>query len=145
MSITLISMIHILPYMMYLRLLVKILLQVMDLNMAFKTQKTSKNTRNSDFRKTHEIWFSRDISRSSAPNAPFFPLRILYYTTTDYSNLNLPSPALHTVHPSTWQPSCSPNDIYEEVWRRGRGASRRHNPPARREKHRHCPARRRVE
>ena len=40
--------------MMYLRLIVKILLPVMSLNMANKTQKTSMNTRNSDFRKNRE-------------------------------------------------------------------------------------------
>ena len=54
MSITLISMVYILPYIMYLRSLVKILLPVMDLNMAYKTKIALKNTRNSDFRKTRE-------------------------------------------------------------------------------------------
>ena len=48
-SITHISMFHILPYMMSLKLLVKFLLPVMDLNMAYKTQITLKITRNSDF------------------------------------------------------------------------------------------------
>ena len=47
-------MFHILPYMMYLKSLVKILLPVMDLNMANKIYKTSKYTGNSDFRKTRE-------------------------------------------------------------------------------------------
>ena len=51
MSITLISMIQILPYMIYFTFLVKILLPVMDLNISNKTQNASKNTRNSDFRK----------------------------------------------------------------------------------------------
>ena len=55
MSITLISMFHILPYMIYLKPLVKILLQIIDLNMAYKIQIISKNTRNNDFRKTREI------------------------------------------------------------------------------------------
>ena len=54
MSITLISMIHILPHMMYLTSLVKILLPVMDLNMSYKTKIASKNTRNSDFPKNRE-------------------------------------------------------------------------------------------
>ena len=49
MSITHISMLHILTYMMYLKLMVKILLQVMDLNMAYKLCKIVMNTRNSDF------------------------------------------------------------------------------------------------
>ena len=55
MCITHISMIHISPYMMYLTFVVKILLPVIDLNMANKTHKTSKNTRNSDFPKNLEI------------------------------------------------------------------------------------------
>ena len=65
---------------MYFISLVKILLPVMDLNMVYKTQITSKNIWNSDFRKNREIWFSCYISRSSAPYAPFSPLRtvILY-------------------------------------------------------------------
>ena len=44
-------MFHILPYMMYLKSKVKILLPVIDLNMTNKTHKTSKYTRNSDYRK----------------------------------------------------------------------------------------------
>ena len=49
---------RILPYMMYLTFLVKILLPVMDLNIFYKTYKTSKNTRNSDLPKNRKIWFS---------------------------------------------------------------------------------------
>ena len=86
-------MIHILPYMMYLTFLVKILLPVMDLNMAYKTHKTSKYTRNSDFLKNARNLISRDISHSSASYGPFFPLRTLYYTTFDHKYLYLPSPA----------------------------------------------------
>ena len=66
--------------------------------MIYKTHKTSKYTRNSYFPKNREIRFSRDISRSSAPYAPFFPLLTLTTITIDYNNLNVPSPALHTVH-----------------------------------------------
>ena len=54
MSITFISMIQILPHIMYLKTLVKILLPVMALNMDYKTHKTSKNTRNSDFPKNRK-------------------------------------------------------------------------------------------
>ena len=82
--------------MMFLKLLVKILLQVMDLNIAYKTHKTSKNTRNSDFRKMCEIRL-RDIFRSSTSYALFFPSTYsLYHITFVYNNLNLPSPVLHT-------------------------------------------------
>ena len=104
-SITHITMIHILPYMMYLNLLVKISLQVMDLNIAFKIHLTSKNTRNSDFRKTREIWFSSDISRSRAPYAPFFPLRtlILYDYRPQQPQPLLPRATHSSVH--SWQPS----------------------------------------
>ena len=86
--------------MMCLKLLVKILLQVMDLNMTNKTLKTSKRLRNSDFRKTREIRFcviSPLLARHTPPSLPFL---LLYYTTIDHNNLNLPSPALHTVSPS---------------------------------------------
>ena len=55
MSITRIYFSQMLTSMMCVKLLVKILLQVMDLNMNYKTQKTSQNTRNSDFRKNREI------------------------------------------------------------------------------------------
>ena len=71
MSITCISMIQILPCMMSLKLLVKILLQVMDLNMNYKIQSTPKNTRNSDFLKIREIRFWCFISCSSTPYALF--------------------------------------------------------------------------
>ena len=47
-------MFHILPYMMYFKCLVKILLPVMDLNMVYKTKITLKNTRNIDFTKNRE-------------------------------------------------------------------------------------------
>ena len=82
MSTTLISMIHNLTHNMSLSLLLKTLLLVMDLNMAYKMSKTSKNTRNIDFRKNHEKRFSCYISRSSAPYAPFFPLA--YLTLSNY-------------------------------------------------------------
>ena len=55
MSITYISIFHILPYMTYLTSFVKILLPVMDLNTAYKAHKTSKYIRNSDFLKNREI------------------------------------------------------------------------------------------
>ena len=41
--------------MMCVKLLVKILLLVVDLNMMYKIQITSKNTRNGDFSKNREI------------------------------------------------------------------------------------------
>ena len=75
---------------MCLKLLVKILLQVMDLNMTNKTLKTSKYTRNSDFRKTTEIRFA-EISRHTPSSLPYI---LFYYTTFDHNNLNLPYPAL---------------------------------------------------
>ena len=82
---------------MYLRLLVKILLPVMGLNMLYKTHKTSKNTCNSDFPKNREIWFFPAISHVLARHTPpSFPYLLFYYTTLDHNNLNLPSPALHT-------------------------------------------------
>ena len=49
MSITPISMFHILPYKLSLRILLKILLPVIDLNILYKTFKTIINARNSDF------------------------------------------------------------------------------------------------
>ena len=48
-SITPISMFHILPYKLSLRILLKILLPVIDLNILYKTFKTIINARNSDF------------------------------------------------------------------------------------------------
>ena len=101
MSITLISMFHILPYMMYLRSIVKILLRVMDLNMAYKTKIALKNTRNSDFLKNREIRFSCYISRSSAPYAPFFALLTSYtillsITTTSTSPPTRYAPFVNT-------------------------------------------------
>ena len=87
----------VLPHMMYLKSLVKILLPVMDLNMTYKNHKTSKYTRNSDFQKTREIWFSfisPVLERHTPPSSPYL---LFYYTTIDHNNLNLPSPALHTV------------------------------------------------
>ena len=99
--ITPISMFHILPYIMYLTLLVKMLLPVMDLNIAYKIQKTSKNTCNSDFRKTRENWFSSNISRSRAPYAPFFPLLTFLLYNYRPQQPQPPSPALHTVQPLT--------------------------------------------
>ena len=83
--------------MMFLKLLVKILLSVMVLNMTNKTCKTSKYTRNSDFRKNREIRFWV-ISPVLARHTPLSSLHLLfYYTTIDYNNPSLPSPALHTV------------------------------------------------
>ena len=67
MYITCISMSHIMPYMVYLKSLLKILLQVMDLNISYKTHKTTINTRNVTSEK-------RAISRSSASFAPFLGL-----------------------------------------------------------------------
>ena len=93
-------MFRILPYMAYFKSLVKILLPVMDLNMDYKTKIASINTCNSDFRKTREIWFSRDIH--TPPSSPYV---LLYYTTIDHNNLSLPSPALHTVQSKSRQPS----------------------------------------
>ena len=96
MSITSISKFHILPYMMYLTSLVKILLPVTDLNINYKMSKTSKNTRNSDFRKTREIHFCviyPVLARHTPPSSPY---SLFYYITFDHNNLNLPSPALHT-------------------------------------------------
>ena len=115
-SITLISMFHILPYMMYLKSLVKILLRVMDLNMSYKTHKTSKYTRNSDLPKNREIRIcaiSPVLGRHTPPSSPYV---LSFYNTIDHNNLNLPSPVLHTVRPSTWQPSRGPsNDVSEEI------------------------------
>ena len=99
MSITIISMFHILPYMVYLTSLVKILQLVMDLNMLYKTHKTSKNTRNSDFSKKREIGFpaiSPVLARHTPPSSPYL---LFYYTTIDRNNLYPPFPALHTVQP----------------------------------------------
>ena len=73
-------MFHILPCMMYLKSLVKILLPIMDLNMVYKTKTALKNTLNSDFRKTREIWFSRDtpvLARHTPPSSLYL-LSILY-------------------------------------------------------------------
>ena len=90
MSITLILMFRILPYMIYLKSLVKILLPVTDLNIAYKTQKTSKYTRNSDFSKKPEI---RAISTVLARHTPSsFTCVLLYYTTIYHNNLNPPPP-----------------------------------------------------
>lgn len=50
-SITLISKFQVKTLMMFLKLLVKILLPVMDLNITNKLCETSKNIQNSDFRK----------------------------------------------------------------------------------------------
>ena len=96
-------MIQILPYMMYLKTLVKILLPVMDLNISNKTQNTSKNTHNSDFLKNREIWFSSDISRSSAPYAPFSPLPtlILYNFRSRQPQLTTTPPLLGTTPSKT--------------------------------------------
>ena len=99
MSITYISMFHNLPYMMYFRPLVKILLKVMDLNMAYKIHKTSKYTRNSDFSKIARNPGSVHISRSSAPYAPFFPLLTLLLYNYRLQQLQPPLPALHTLIP----------------------------------------------
>ena len=78
-SITFILMLHILPHMVYYISFVKILLQVIDLNMVYKTRRTSKYIRNSDFTKNRDIRFSRDIFRSSAPYALFSPLYTYSY------------------------------------------------------------------
>ena len=73
-------MIQILPHIMYLKTLVKILLQIMFLNMKYKTQRISQNTRNSDFLKNREIrQFAFDISSSSAIRPILF--------TFEYSSL----------------------------------------------------------
>ena len=87
--------------MMFLKLLVKILLPVMDLNMTNKTLKSLKNIRNSDIRKTIEIRFLCYIifpvlARHTTSS---FIYVLSYYTTFDHNNLNLPSPALHTKQP----------------------------------------------
>ena len=105
-SITPISGVHILTYMMYFTSLVKILLPVMDLNMAYKTQITFQNTRNSDLPKNRDIWFSRDTSRSSAPYAPFFPLHTLILYNYRPQEPQPPSPALHTNQTTAvWTPT----------------------------------------
>ena len=98
MSITLISMFHILPYMMYLTLLVKILLRIMDLNMAYKPTK---------LRNTPAIVISRKIAKSGfrsyllsgVPYAPFFPLYtlILYKYRPQQPQPPLPR-STHTIH-----------------------------------------------
>ena len=68
----------------------------MDPNMIYKSHKTSKYTRNSDFRKTREIRFCV-ISPVLAGHIPPSSSRVLsYYITFDHNNLNLLSPALHT-------------------------------------------------
>ena len=110
MSITPISMFQILPYKMSLRLLLKILLPVMDLNMANKSCKAIMNTRNSDFGKSRfsvktKSGFQCYISRSSAPYAPLFPLLtlILYNYRPQQPQPPLPR-ATHIS--STRQPSC---------------------------------------
>ena len=114
MSITLISMIHILPLMMSLKLLLKILLLVMDLNILYKTQITSKDTCNIDFRKTREIWF-RSISPVLARHMPSSsPYVLLYYTSFDHNNLNLPYPALHTNQHNNHSRQFNANDVSEE-------------------------------
>ena len=113
-SITLISMFHILPYMMYLKSLVKILLRVMDLNMSYKTHKTSKYTRNSDLPKNREIRFSCYISRSSVPYAPFFPPCLLYrLLSTVHESQDPQNPAKPGSTPlkSPPPPARSPNNI----------------------------------
>ena len=86
---------------MFLRLLVKILLPVMDLNMTYKLPKTSQNIRNSDFRKTVRTGRAksgfRAIPSVLARHTPSsFPYLLFYYTNFDSNNLNLPSPALYT-------------------------------------------------
>ena len=100
MSITLISIFYILPYMIYLRSIVKILLPIMDLNIAYKTHKTSKNTRNSDFRKTREIRFWCYISRSSAPYAFFFPLSTPFIYSFRPEQPQSPSPRATHISPA---------------------------------------------
>ena len=114
MSITYISMFHILPYMVYLMINMKILLPVKDLNMFYKTHKTSKYTRNSDFRKTREIWFSfisPVLARHTPPSSPYL---LFYYTTIDHNNLNPPSPRYTQFRPLR-QPRGAFKDVYEEV------------------------------
>lgn len=96
--------------MMYLTSLVKILLPVIDLNIANKIHKTSKNTRNSDFRKTLEILISPVLARHTPPSSPYL---LSYYKIINHSNLNLPSPALHTVSPS--QPLAGPSNDATKV------------------------------
>ena len=107
---------HILPYMIYLKSLVKILLPVIDLHMLYKTHKTSKYTRNSDFRKNREILFSRDISRSSAPYAPLFPLLtlLLYNYRSQQPQLPLPRATHCSATPGSRRGNHL-NDVYEEV------------------------------
>ena len=86
MSITCISMIQNLPYIMYLKTLVKILLRVMDLNISNKTQNTSKNTRNSYFLKNREInQFAFNIHISNAIRPILSSLRVLIYKTFDHN------------------------------------------------------------
>ena len=88
----------------------------MDLNIAYKTYKTSKNTRNSYFRKNREIRFSIDISRSSRHTPSSLPCVLSYFTTLDHNNLNLPSPALHTNQTTLDNLRGIPsNDVSEEV------------------------------
>ena len=116
---------------MYFKCLVKILLPVMDLNMTNKTLKTLQNTCNSDFRKTREIRFLRDISHSSAPYVLFSPLRTLllykyqpqpltspprlhtkinttHNLVPSMSNFVVPSPEDLAMLPSSFPPSSSP-------------------------------------
>ena len=103
MTIILISMIHILPYIIYLRLLVKILLPVTDLNMVYKTHKTSKNTRNSDFRKIVKSGFraiSPVLARHTSSSSSYL---LFYHTTIDSNNLNPPPPRYTQFRPR--QPS----------------------------------------
>ena len=51
--------------------------------------------RNSDFPKNRENWFSRDISRSSTPYAPFSPLRTLLLYNSRLKQPQPPYPAHH--------------------------------------------------
>ena len=94
--------------MMFLKLLVKILLLIMDLNIVYKMSKKpaiviSENSRN-------PILYS--VLARHTPSS--FPYLLFYYTTFDHNNLNLPAPALHTFHPSATS-RIPPNDVCEEV------------------------------
>ena len=74
----------------------KILLPVMDLNIAYKTPKTSKITRNSGFPKNLENLFSV-ISPILVRHTPrSLSYLLFYYTSIDHNNLSLPSHVLHT-------------------------------------------------
>ena len=54
---------------------------------------------------------SHVLARHTPPSSPYL---LSYYKIINHSNLNLPSPALHTVQPLPASRS-SDDDVYEEV------------------------------